>query len=196
MEHREAIIGVVLLALVGAAAVYLLKRQSDSADAEDGGEGGDADSSAQPSLGTDPLNYVANAFVSTSPQELGLGINNPGNLRYIEPPHNFNGQIGNVRGFGQYDTMESGGRAMGHQLQKYWNAGKRSVSDIVSTYAPATENDTSGYINGVAGELNVLPDDQIDLPNRMGELMYAMIFREQAQRPFDVATLQSWGTEP
>lgn len=192
---------IVFLATVAVAAagvyIYLQSRRQDSGlsdDPDNSETGGDADEAAQPSLGTDPFNYIGNAFVSTSPQ-LGLGINNPGNLRYIGPPHNWNGEIANVRGFGQYATMELGARAMGHQLMKYYNAGNTTVETIVGIYAPSTENDTSGYTNNVAAELGVLPTDPLPLPGRIGALMYAMIFREQGSRPIDPETLQSWGTE-
>ena len=125
---------------------------------------------------------------------LGLSINNPGNLRYISG-RAWNGQIGNYKGFGQYDTLENGTRAMGHQLMKYYNAGNNTVRAIVTIYAPSTENDTDSYINQVSQEIGVLPDDVLDLPGSIGPLMYAMIAREQGSRPIDVETLQVWGTE-
>ncbi len=176
--------------------VYRSNAANDGDNSDDSGNEGDgasATDSAQPSLGTDPVSYVENAIVGQSPT-LGMSINNPGNLRYIA--HNpWNGQIGNYKGFGQYSSLELGTRAMGKQLLKYFNAGNNTVRSIVSIYAPSTENDTDSYINQVAAELTVLPDDPIDLPARIGPLMYAMIAREQGSRPIDVDTLQVWGTE-
>ena len=61
-----------------------------------------------------------------------------------------------------------------------------SVDDIISRWAPPSENDTSAYIDFVCKEINVNPMDKLDnsiehyLP-----LVKSIIRRENGKQPFD-----------
>lgn len=143
-------------------------------------------------LGLDFLSQVAGELGLSVP--LGLKVNNPGNLRFIAQ-NPWNGQVGNYNGFGQYDTPENGVRAMGHQVMKYYRQGLTSVADIVSTWAPRSENDTAAYINTVCQRMGVLATSTLALPEQLAYLLDAMIRVEQGYNPFDVGDLQAWGNE-
>lgn len=79
--------------------------------------------------------------------------NNPANIRYNKK-NNWLGQIGSDNGFCVFDTIEHGLRALIVLLRNYINVYKlHSVSEIISRYAPACENDTRNYISYVNGFL-------------------------------------------
>lgn len=79
--------------------------------------------------------------------------NNPANIRYNKK-NNWLGQIGSDNGFCVFDTVEHGLRALVILLRNYINVYKlHSVSEIISRYAPACENDTRNYISYVNGFL-------------------------------------------
>lgn len=101
--------------------------------------------------------------------------NNPGNIR---------GRNG-LSGFSGYATEQEGWDAMSNQLMRYFNGqttGKklRTVSDIISTWAPPSENDTASYIKQVAGFVGVGENQELNLadPNVMAKLRTAMAKHE------------------
>lgn len=104
--------------------------------------------------------------------------NNPGNLR---------GSSGEG-GFSGYSTEQEGWDAMSRQLMMYFNGTSRAagfkklrnVQDIISTWAPPSENDTDSYVREVANYIGVGPRDEINLadPKVMGKLRSAMARRE------------------
>ena len=59
-------------------------------------------------------------------------------------------------------------------------AGQRTITDIISKWAPSSENDTASYIKEVAGYMGVGANDEINLadPNVMAKLRSAMARRE------------------
>lgn len=127
---------------------------------------------------------------------LGARLHNWGNLRYLPAGRAWNGQTAvDHGGFGEYETDELGCRAMGKQLMQYFNRGLTSVEQIIATYAPPNENKTNAYTDKVAQDLQVLWNEPLRLPVRLGELMYSMVEVEQGYCPFSIEQLQAWGTE-
>ncbi|MET3654093.1 hypothetical protein [Dyella japonica] len=122
-------------------------------------------------------------------QPLGLRQNNPGNLR-----------TGPGGTFGSYATPQDGLNALSNQLSLYFTgqsaaAGHKklqTVRDIVSTYAPSNENNTSAYIADVAGRLGVSPDAQLNLNDvaTKAKLMQAITLHEQGRNPYSDAMYQ------
>ncbi|MDZ7124912.1 lytic transglycosylase domain-containing protein [Escherichia coli] len=101
--------------------------------------------------------------------------NNPGNIR---------GSSG-LGGFSGYSSEQEGWDAMSNQLMRYFNGqttGRklRTVKDIISTWAPPSENDTGSYIKQVSDYMGVGANDQINLadPNVMAKLRTAMARHE------------------
>lgn len=79
----------------------------------------------------------------------GLRNNNPGNIRY-NSANNWVGQVGqDADGFVKFDKPVNGIRAMARTLQSYRNRGIITVDQIIATWAPAIENNTQSYIDGV-----------------------------------------------
>ncbi len=91
-------------------------------------------------------NYLNNPNVT-----LGIRNNNPGNLRRTSI--NWNGKIphelSSDASFEQFYRMEDGVRAMMRDLYNDYKKGKKSVTALISEYAPAFENNTATYIASV-----------------------------------------------
>lgn len=79
--------------------------------------------------------------------------NNPGNIRY-NCLIKWKGQLCQNKGFCVFENLDYGLRAMILLLKRYINVYKlTSVERIISRYAPASENNTCGYISFVSDDL-------------------------------------------
>lgn len=96
--------------------------------------------------------------------------NNPGNIKWFGQVW-FTGESSPASGggFAQFDTVQHGVMAIAKQLcTDYYYHGLKSISQIVSNYAPASDgNDTNNYIKSVTTYLNniVSIDSQTPLPD-------------------------------
>jgi hypothetical protein len=80
----------------------------------------------------------------------GLRNNNPGNIRHNRDK--FRGEVIPSRdgAFKQFTSMAYGYRAMFVTLGTYLERdGRDTIEKIITAWAPATENDTAGYIRQV-----------------------------------------------
>jgi len=100
--------------------------------------------------------------------------NNPGNLRPVSGS-----------GFRTFDNALEGWGAMRNQLMRYFTGkttGKalQTITDIVSTWAPSSENDTGKYIQDISKWMGVSPDVALNLnnPQVMTSLMQSMARKE------------------
>lgn len=74
--------------------------------------------------------------------------NNPGNIRYNA---NFKGCTGNDNGFCKFISLGYGYRAILVILTTYYEKyGIRTITGIITRYAPPTENQTANYISSVS----------------------------------------------
>ena len=84
---------------------------------------------------------------------------NPNNFGNIRP-------VGSTTGFQQYDTPEAGIKAVDDQLRIYGSKHKvKTLREVISRYAPPSENDTEAYIKNVSQRTGLNPDEEIDLSN-------------------------------
>jgi len=115
-------------------------------------------------------------------QTLGERNNNPGNLRF-NPAISWLGQTGQNQGFATFDTPLNGIRAMAKNLSAYFSRGLDTVTKIISTWAPPSQNDTASYIAAVSNSLGVNPDDPLNLddPGTMNALVGAIIAQENGR---------------
>jgi len=193
-----------LLALgAGAAAYWFFIYQGASADGSTSGDSGSGDASgggqsgasasalSSATEGLSSLGYTLGVYVPK-----GLRNHNPGNLRYVATVQ-WNGQVGDDgTGYAVFDSDEHGVRALGHQLQTYAGRGITSVAQIISTYAPSSENDTQAYIADVAGRVGVDPNEPLDVYALLPQLADAIIHHEQGVQPFAISDLTNWVYEP
>ena len=124
----------------------------------------------------------------------GIRANNPGNLRYI-PAIRWLGQIGpDDRGFARFDTMVHGIRAAAKDVLSGFRqarssggqAGEDTVREIITEWAPPSENDTEAYVQAVARAMDVDPDQQL-MPTHdtLVALLRAIFYHENGVRVSD-----------
>ena len=65
----------------------------------------------------------------------------------------------------EYPSMEEGLRALDQNLASYGKKGINTLSGVISTWAPPSQNDTNAYIAHVAKVTGLDPNQQIDLSN-------------------------------
>ena len=94
----------------------------------------------------------------------GIRNNNPGNIRITNTK--WQGKIPNVQNtdgaFEQFQSYRWGVRAMTKLLINYMNVrGLRTLTEILNTYAPKSENNTNAYIQTVSNETGIHPNTRL-----------------------------------
>lgn len=102
----------------------------------------------------------------------GIRNNNPGNIRHSNIKWHGMSAIQTDPNFVQFETAEDGLRALiknliNKQALHGLNTIRKIIGDDVFGWAPASENDTAGYIKAVSIGLNIDPDQPLDL-HRVG----------------------------
>lgn len=110
----------------------------------------------------------------------GIRNNNPLNIRI---GNTWLGERPNPTddAFEEFVSIEYGYRAAFCILRRYIRRyGKNTITAIVSTWAPANENNTQRYIDFVADKMQISPSDIIDYNDseRMTQLVAAMQLME------------------
>ncbi|WP_420996222.1 structural protein P5 [Cupriavidus sp. 30B13] len=134
-------------------------------------------------------------------QPRGIRNNNPGNIRWgdgwqgLVAPH-----MRTDKDFCQFTEAVYGIRAICRILLNYGSkAGMPSIGgpnidtvrEVISRWAPPSENDTEAYIASVARSIATLPNAHIDLtePRIMRGLVVAIIQHENGQQPYSAAII-------
>ncbi|WON77019.1 hypothetical protein [Serratia sp. UGAL515B_01] len=126
---------------------------------------------------------------SSNIKSRGVRNNNPGNLDYVGQSGASLERVGGR--FAKFDTPEAGLNAMSNQLMRYFE-GKttgrqlKTISDIVSTWAPRKENDTAAYIDAISKRTGIPANKELNLrdPSQIAALMNAMIHHENGGNPY------------
>lgn len=123
----------------------------------------------------------------------GYQLNNPGNIR--SSSNQWQGLLDDGGGdFAQFDTPQNGVRAVMKDLQNQQKLhGASTIADVISRYAPPSENDTKGYIQFVADKTGLDPNQPVDLtdPEHLIPLAKAVVTREQGKNKLDDETYQA-----
>lgn len=107
-----------------------------------------------------------------------IGKNNPLNIRYNHL-NKWKGQIGQTRGFVDFSDLFYGVRAALYLVKiSYARKGKVTISEIISTFAPPSENDTLTYIEFVCRRLKLFPFDAPVTKYAWCELIVSMSIME------------------
>jgi len=157
--------------------------------------GGAAQNAVVPSpVKLDPMPNVLNVPVTVAPPSapvLDTRPVSPSNLKWNNPLNirvSNNAWLGKVpeskrtqKAFEEFETLDYGTRAAVKNLLTYYSRGLDTVSKIVSTWAPSTENDTASYVNYVASKMSVSKFDVLNLKDKgtMSALVSAMSVKEQ-----------------
>ncbi|WP_337046086.1 lytic transglycosylase [Serratia bockelmannii] len=123
----------------------------------------------------------------------GIRNNNPGNLNYV-------GQNGAMLEdhatprFARFNSAFEGFAALGKQIKAYYNGTSKaagyqklqSVEDIISRFAPASENNTQAYINKLSKMLGVGRGDSLNIqdPQVLATLMNGITQIENGKNPY------------
>lgn len=123
---------------------------------------------------------------------MSLGQNNPGNIRISSTP--WQGKSEPHNGFETFIAPEYGLRAMCKILLNYYFLYKlHSIRQIISRWAPPSENDTAAYIEAVCDDCAINPDEDIQLDTHipfaeqtmLRDLMKAITKHENGSQPYD-----------
>ncbi|WP_028302986.1 hypothetical protein [Oceanospirillum maris] len=114
----------------------------------------------------------------------GLRNKNPFNIK--KTGINWQGETdGGDATFETFSSHEMGIRAGARLLLNYEQKhGLNTVSQIISRFAPGTENNTGAYIEHVSDQLNVHPDEPFSVRGRLVDLTKAIIRHENGINPF------------
>ena len=121
----------------------------------------------------------------------GIRNNNPGNIR--SGPSQWQGMsaVQTDDEYIQFDDPVYGIRAMARLLQNYQaNYELNTIRGIISRWAPAHENPTDAYITNVSRTVGVLPDQRINVRDRMEPLIKAIILQENGRQPYSDETIR------
>lgn len=132
----------------------------------------------------DPTTGIySSTLTASSGDPRGFRNNNWLNIRISN--NNWQGKITNNTdgAFEQFETPEQGIRAATRNIRTYGQRGLQTVKDIISTWAPISENNTASYIQNVASRMGVDPNQTLDLndTDTMVKLISAMTISENGR---------------
>lgn len=121
-----------------------------------------------------------------------LSVNNPGNIR--KSPIPWQGKTGETHnGFECFDTPEHGLRAMAKILLNYYFMYRlHTIRQIITRWAPPSENDTEAYIDDVCDRCAINPNEDIQLDphipaseqTMLRDLIKAIVLHENGMQPY------------
>lgn len=136
------------------------------------------------------LDMVNNGIDNITVGPRGIRNNNPGNIRLGTA--NWQGMRTDQTDpeFVQFISPEWGIRAINKILDSYQRRGIVTVQDIISSWAPPSENDTQAYIDAVASGMNVDPGAAVTADLRPA-LIAQIVLHENGIQPYDLAQIQN-----
>lgn len=118
----------------------------------------------------------------------GLLNNNPGNIEFRnqEGASQWSTSNGKVSRFAKFATQEEGLYQIGRQLQLYDSRGVSTIKDMINKYAPSSENDTAGYIQGVVEQSGYAANKPVDMTDLklVSALIRAIVRAEVGTSPY------------
>lgn len=125
-------------------------------------------------------------------QARGIRNNNPANIRHSSIVWQGQSDKQTDSSFVQFDSVEYGIRAMNKLLITYSTKyNLNTVRGIINRWAPPIENDTDSYVNSVASQLGVDPDENINVSAYAVQLTKAIIKHENGIQPYSLATIKT-----
>lgn len=134
------------------------------------------------------LAFVAAAwFITVIKRKLdprGIRNHNPGNIK--AKPGTWEGQQGSdAHGFAVFSSPLYGIRAMQRILDTYAGSyGIVTLEEIITRYAPPSENDTAAYIAHMVEATGIPPNGHVIAEDERLSLIRGMIAHENGQQPF------------
>lgn len=108
-----------------------------------------------------------------------IGQNNPLNIR-TSSHYAWDGQIGSTRGFCNFVDVAKCRRAGAYLLMRsYRRAGATKLGEVITRWAPATENNTNAYIQFVCKRTGFQPNTELTFISDFAAVLAAMEIFEQ-----------------
>ncbi len=129
---------------------------------------------------------AAGVYYMSTRTPLGIRNNNPGNIR--RTTDQWQGMDLSYYGdFVRFESPEYGYRAMAKLLRNYHARGLVTIQQIINTWAPSSENDTSSYIEHVASFLQTSPAEELNLddPIVLGDLIEVIARHENGSAAWE-----------
>lgn len=120
----------------------------------------------------------------------GIRNNNPGNI--VKSSIQWKGAVGNDGSFVKFASPEDGIRAMAKIIRVYESKyNLTTIRQIISRWAPPTENQTEKYIDFVSKKMNKKPDEKLNLQlnSELATLLSAIIQFENGSVPYSKETI-------
>ncbi len=185
---KGVIVGGVLLGL-GGVAFYLWQRGRDAAPQIS--TGSPVPTTTEPATTTSGFfdNMVSSVTSILEPR--GIRNHNPGNL--VLTTIAWKGKVPNAQNtdgkFEQFTSPLWGIRAMFMDVRgDIEKDGLNTIRKLITSYAPAFENNTAAYIQSVVNQIGIGPDTKI-LPSNYPNLLKAIIKHENGKQPYSDALI-------
>lgn len=123
----------------------------------------------------------------------GLLNKNPGNIRRTNIKWQGMADVQPDPDFITFKSDEYGIRTICRILLTYNQRGLNTCRQIISTWAPSSENDTAAYVADVANRCEIGPDDEIDVdnPDTMRAMVKAIVWHENGSMPYSDAVIDN-----
>lgn len=124
----------------------------------------------------------------------GIRNNNPGNIRKSKDDWQGLAADQPDGAFFTFESPVAGIRALAKILLNYQRKkGLHTIHDIISRWAPPSENDTAAYIAQVAKHVGCAPEAMLTLSDRttLFLLVEAIIQHENGTQPYDAKTIHA-----
>lgn len=124
----------------------------------------------------------------------GIANNNPGNIRRGADQWQGLADKQTDPAFWQFTEAKWGLRALAKNLLAYYRKMHLdTVELVIERWAPPSENNTVAYVNAVASDMGVKPNQELDLQQTsvMAPLVAAIVHHENGQQPYSDALIRS-----
>lgn len=120
----------------------------------------------------------------------GLRNNNPGNIRHGSSRWQGMNPVQTDKDFVQFTNPIYGIRAIAKLLNNYQNRyGLNTIEEIISRWAPPSENITGAYVANVANKAGVSSRKQILIDDYMFPIVKTIIEHENGSNPYSDAQI-------
>jgi hypothetical protein len=176
---------ILLVALAGAVGLWFWSRRTESGGQATSDAFDAAMRAARAAEGTITSAAQGAWTMATNALARGIRNNNPGNIdRHIgvqwqgmAPDQSTDGR------FVVFTAPEWGIRAIARILRSYMGRGNVTIAQIISTWAPPSENNTNAYIAAVSAEVGIPANAPVSAAN-IPALIAAIIRHENGQQPY------------
>lgn len=119
----------------------------------------------------------------------GIRNNNPGNIRHGPKWLGLSSEQTDPE-YSQFRSPVYGIRAMVKLLRNYQTRhGLKTIEEIITRWAPPSENITGAYVKHVASDAGVDPRAEIDVNDYLTAIVTAIIEHENGRQPYTPAQI-------